>query len=371
MDGNLSLTLTRSRGERPTLVQWAALSGDPTRVYTLERDVGNTWIAERDAATFTELARIDRAAFGSGFGSRDFIVSGDGALLVAVLQEWDLFVGVYDRSTGRALRIALPERTKHAAIRWATDGDTVVVSTYDGRAHLFDVREGVARGVIEGTWLASSDDGELIALTGRAGFALVRGRDGVEVGRWAVDDRDPWRRCAAISLDPVGLWGVTPVGDASREVDVWWCESGRPAALAGRLEASERIVAARMSGRALALVTARGAVVHARLDSRTGGVTFEAQRGRRGPGVLGVFDVDGLSPDGGRCVGRIGHVAAQVDLATGEVTTWGDGPGSGVAAITASRDGLLLGVAWHGGDVAVLDADTLEAGGPSKWRTAR
>lgn len=359
MDRDLSLTLTHARGARPLPVRWVALSRRSDRVFTMESDGEDRRIVERDAATFAELTFIDPAVFGEGRCASEFLVSGDGALLVAVLWEKVPFLCVHDRATGRRQRIEIPEPDP-PGLRWATDGEIVSLWTRGRTSHLYDVRELASLRVLEGICNASSDDGELIACTSGRRHVLARTRSGEELGRWFVDSTEDRGPLCAVSREPLGLWCVAEVSGADHDVDVWWCEPGRPPSHAGGLRSGDRIVAMRASEGELTLASARGAVVRARPDTRTGRVEFEALHGGRRPGVLGRLLVDSRSSDGVRCSGRVWAVPVQIDLATGDVTTWGDGPGSPVTAIAASSDGRQLGVAWWGGDLAVLDADTLE-----------
>jgi WD40 repeat protein len=358
---DLTLTHTHTRGTRPHEVSWVALSNDPEKVYTLERsaDGSATAIVTRRADTFAELERLDAEAFGLGFGLFEFLVSGDGRWVVTILQEDVWYLCIRDRSLDRTTRVEIPDGARTPAVRWVTDGETVVVETRSGEARLFDVRRAEALGTFKGMHVESSDDGALIALCNAGHVTLVRHREAEALGRWPLRF-DDMECLAAISQNPVGVWCIDHDREAPGASRLWWCEPGRAPVVTGTLPPHEKFVAMRLVAGRLTLATARSRVLRARPDGDA--VVFEEDEGdRRGPGVVGAFVCDGFSPDGQRCAGRIGLVAAQIDLARGDAKAWGDGPSSRVAAIAVSRDGRSIGVVWSGGDVAVLDADTLDA----------
>jgi len=355
-----SATLTHARGARPLAVRALALSDDPARVFTLEGDEGLR-VAERDAATFAELARDGQALPPciSALGPSNLLVSRDGRTAVGIHRLNPPGVCVVDRAAGASYTVETPGGLRIDEISWVAHDTMVAASDQREGTYLVRVRDGVLRARFPGRLIASSAGGGLIALRQRSELVLVAVDDGRELGRWPVAPARPWRLPGAISPEPLGLWCVVPDEGDSTRADVWWCEPGRPAALAGRVPCEAPIAAAGCWGDGLVLVSARCEVVVARPAADGGGLRFEWREGRRGPDALGDFEVAGFSPEGGRCVGKTGHAPVLVDLSSGDVTTFEEGPSSGVATIVGSPSGRWLGVAWRLGDVAVLAADTL------------
>lgn len=351
-------TLTHTRGIEPVELRWLALGGAPGLIYTLEPSSDGMRVAERDAVTFAELARGDHqpTPMLRAFGDPSFIVSSDGSIAVG-LNAFPDGLCVIDRRRGDVRVIEIAGCPRLYELRWVVDGALVAVADQREGTLLVDLRSGVVRNRFS-ELLAATSEG-VIVLRGNAHHVMVAVEDGRELGRWPSEHLRAFDAPCVISRDLSGFWRVDSTAGAAR-ADVWRCEPGRPPRLAGYFSSDAPIVAAERWGEGLALVSSRCGVVIAWPDSNRETLRFEAREGARGVGALGPFKAAGFSPDGGRCVGLVGHSAVLVDVSSGDAVTFHDGPSSGVEVIARSPSGRLLSVAWRLGDLAVVSADSLD-----------
>lgn len=360
------LAVTRSFHAPPFHARFVALSDDPSVFFTLEEDDAGARVVERDASSFAARSSIPLPV-SLGFEPK-LLASRDGALLVTHAGPPEhRALRVFDRRGGDAWTLPLDGLPVSFHLRWAA-AESLLIATnrsLTGAWVIDTARRAVTDALPQRRMNDFSADGSRYLTDdhdqSRSYLSLCARDGGRQLARWRVGltVRALALLCAMAESGDV-VWCVAGVGTPPHyrfEVRRYAAGFWDPAVVA--LE--ERPVAIRACGDDVAAVVGpRGEVTHA-VVAPGGALRLTRPDGAAGASACGRFEYNGPSPDGRRAAGLVGVTPVLLDLITGRWRSPDHGPTTRAGVVAPSRDGRQVAVAWEGGEVALLDADTLDA----------